>query len=227
MKISVVIPVYNEEKYIEKCLNSLQTQEEMPDEIIIVDNNCTDKSIELAKNYKVKIIKENKQGITYARNCGFNAARYELIARCDADAIIPPFWVSQIKANFENEAFSALTGPVNFYDLKINTQFFVKIFFIIMRFLHKGETLVGHNMAIRKNIWDKVKSNLCLKDDEIHEDVDLAIHVLGSGGKIKFDDNLIIKASARRIMYNPISFFIEYPIRLAKTFLKHRGDNTQ
>ena len=51
MKVSVVIPVYNEEKYIKNCLESLMKQEEKPDEIIVVDNNCTDETINIVKKY--------------------------------------------------------------------------------------------------------------------------------------------------------------------------------
>src|SRR3989304_3585243 len=61
MKVSVVIPVYNEEKYIKNCLDSLMNQTEKPDEIIVVDNNCTDKTVSIVKKYKrIKIIQEKK-----------------------------------------------------------------------------------------------------------------------------------------------------------------------
>ncbi|MDP3726807.1 MAG: glycosyltransferase family A protein, partial [bacterium] len=41
LRVSVVIPAYNEERYIKRCLESLMEQEVLPDEIIVVDNNCT------------------------------------------------------------------------------------------------------------------------------------------------------------------------------------------
>ncbi|PIZ98690.1 MAG: glycosyltransferase family 2 protein, partial [Candidatus Levybacteria bacterium CG_4_10_14_0_2_um_filter_35_8] len=82
MTVSVVVLAHNEEKYIKKCLDGLINQEEKPDEIIIVDNNCTDKTIDICKEYSVRIVQEKTQGIIAARNTGFNAAKYDIISRC-------------------------------------------------------------------------------------------------------------------------------------------------
>lgn len=64
MKISLVVPVYNDEKLISKLLDSLCLQTKIPNEIIFCDNNCTDKSIDIVKKYinklPIKIIKETK-----------------------------------------------------------------------------------------------------------------------------------------------------------------------
>ena len=64
MKVSVVIPSYNEEKYIGRCLEGIALQIEKPDEVIVVDNNCTDKTVEIAEKFGATIIKEKKQGMT-------------------------------------------------------------------------------------------------------------------------------------------------------------------
>lgn len=214
MKVSVVIPVYNEEKYIEKCLLSLKNQVEKPDEIIVVDNNCTDKTIDIARKFNVLIIRESRQGITYARNCGFNHAKGTIIARCDADVILPPDWIKKIKENFKKNNIDALTGPLVFYDLILPTPLYAEIFFWFMKLIQKGkETLIGPNMILSKKIWDKVKNDVCLDNNKVHEDIDLTIHINKIGGIIKRDNGLIVNASGRRIKHNPLSFFVEYPIR--------------
>src|ERR1700691_1182278 len=87
------------------------------DEIIVVDNNSTDRTVEIAQKYPVKIIHEIQQGVTPARNQGFNEARYEIIARTDADTILPPTWIKRIKKAFENPEVVAVSGPASFYDL--------------------------------------------------------------------------------------------------------------
>lgn len=102
MKVSVVIPARNEEKYIGKCLQSLLEQEEKADEIIVVDNNSSDKTAEIAKSYGARVIKEKTQGITYARTLGFNSAKFEIIARVDADTTVPKDWILRIKKDFED-----------------------------------------------------------------------------------------------------------------------------
>lgn len=221
MKISVVIPAYNEEEYIENCLLSLQNQNEKPDEIIVVDNNSTDKTIQVAQKYQVAVVKEKKQGIIYARNKAFDSARFDIIARCDADTILPKNWVKKIKENFQKNNIQGLTGSTMFYDLWPRSRFFGDVYLDFMKLMYKGGTLIGHNMAITKKIWKQIKEEVCLDESKIHEDIDLAIHLLKSRGKIKYDRSLVVKTSGRRIKHNFISFFYEYPLRLAKTFLNH------
>ncbi|NMB84164.1 glycosyltransferase family 2 protein [Candidatus Roizmanbacteria bacterium] len=223
MKVSVVIPAYNEEKYIKKCLTSLQKQKEKADEIIVVDNNCSDKTISIAKQFSVSIVKEARQGIIFARNSGFNAARYDIIARCDADTILPTDWITRIKKNFDKSKIDALTGPIILYDTILKTNKIAIRYFYFMKLIQKGmETLVGPNMALSKKMWDKVKDKVCLDDTKVHEDIDLAIHILEEDGIIKRDNHLTVKASGRRMKNNPISFFTEYPLRLVKTFQNHQ-----
>ena len=223
MKVSIVIPVYNEEKYIENCLKNIINQTEKPDEIIIIDNNCTDNTINIAKKFGVKIIQEKKQGMIHARNCGFNYASSDIIARCDADTLVPNDWVKKIKKNFEKNNLDSLTGPLIFYDLFSATYFGVKFYFWFMKLLTGGvEIIVGPNMIITKKIWEKVKNQVCLNDKEVHEDIDISIHIHQVGGIIKNDSNLSVQASGRRIKSNPLSFFFEYPIRAIKTLRKHK-----
>jgi len=228
MKISVVIPVYNEEKYIKKCLDSLMKQTEKPDEIIVVDNNCTDKTISIVKKYKnVKVIKEERQGITAARNAGFNKAVSDIIARCDADTILPDNWLKTIKKIFSlNKSVVAITQPVIFYDIPLFSQmttFMVSLFYIyllIPRLFIGAYPLVGPALAITKKVWNQVKNEVCLDDRLVHEDIDLSFHIR-KYGKIYLNKEVVIKASGRRAKYNPCSFFGEYIIRFFKMLRNH------
>lgn len=223
MKVSVVVPAYNEENYIKNCLDSLMKQKVKPDEIILVDNNCTDKTIEIASQYPVRIVKEQRQGIIPARNRGFDEALGEVIVRTDADTILPPDWIKRIKEDFENDDIIALSGKVAFYDLvrPHKNALYSRLFMKLMKISLKHETLVGPNMALMKAVWKKVRREVCSDDKEVHEDIDLSIHI-SKYGKILFDPDLLVYASARRIKKNPTSFFVEYPIRLMKTIRNHR-----
>ena len=157
MKISLIIPVYNEEKYIARCLDSVLKQKIKPDEVIVVDNNCSDNTLLIVKNYPfVRVVHESKQGMIAARNAGFNAAMYELLARCDADTQLPPNWIVRIHRNFTRYTIDALTGPIMFYDAPIKTSLIARAYLDMMRPIHRGgETLVGPNMIITKEIWEK------------------------------------------------------------------------
>lgn len=233
MKISVVIPVYNEEKYIHQCLSSLKNQVVQPYEIIVVDNNCKDKTIEIAKRFSVKIIKETKQGISYARTKGYNSAKGEIIARCDADTILSSNWIRIIDYNFtKNKSISGLIGALSFYDYDLRlkdplhildtiNEYIFKIYIFTMKKLIGQYPFNGPNMAISKKAWNKVKDTACLDDKQFHEDIDLSIHVIKSGGKIIYDSKMIAQFSARRMKNDPESFFKEYPNRAIKTINMH------
>lgn len=223
MKVSLIIPAYNEEKYIVTCLESVAKQRIKPDEVIVVNNNCTDATIQLTKQFPfVRIVEEKNQGMIAARNAGFNAASYEIIARCDADTKLSPNWIGRIHRDFERFKIDALTGPYFYYDTPIRTTLVARAYLDMMKFLHRGkETLFGPNMIIRKEMWNKVKDVVCLNDKLVHEDIDLAYHIHEAGGVIKRDDRLIVYTSSRRIKKNPQSFFGEYPIRVMKTLLHH------
>lgn len=223
MKVSVVIPVYNEEKYIVSCLEGIAKQRIKPDEVIVVNNNSTDGTASLVGQFPfVRIIEEKKQGMIAARNTGFDAAIYEIIARCDADTITPLNWIEQIKRDFTRFPIDALTGPYFYYDAPIKTTAIARAYLDMMRPIHRGkETLLGPNMILKKEMWNKVRNNVCLDDKLVHEDIDLAYHIHEIGGVIKRDDRLVVYTSSRRIKKNPHSFFGEYPIRFMKMLLHH------
>ena len=226
MEVSVVIPVFNEEKRIKNCLDSLMCQKEKPDEIIVVDNNCTDKTISIVKKYKdIKIIiRETRQGMIPARNTGFNNAKNEIIAKCDADTVLPSNWIKNIKTNFSQD--SSLVGismPISLNDVHLvgSSIFLFYIYMLIPRLIIGVYPMVGPSYAIRKTVWNKVKSKICLDDKVVHEDIDLCLHVK-KYGKIFHDKKTIVSSSARRIITNPLSFFGEYNIRFFKMLYSHR-----
>ncbi len=223
MTVSVVIPAYNEEKYIKSCLEAFENQDEKPFEIIVVDNNCTDHTVEIAKQYPVTIIQEEKQGMAFARNAGFNFASGDIIARCDADTIVPKDWIKKIKNNFVNTNINALTGPSYFYDLFLAKQSLLLFLYYhyILRIILRHHILAGPNLALTKNLWKKIKYEVCIDDTLVHEDIDLSLHI-HKYGEIHFDPSLIVRVSGRRIKNNPLSFFVEYPLRLIKTLRIHK-----
>lgn len=224
MKVSAVVIAYNEEKYIKNCLESLTSQTEKADEIILVDNNSTDRTVEIAKQFpEVRIVKEEKQGMIYARNKGFDSAKYELIARCDSDTRVSKDWIKNIKKHFEAEKIDALSGPLRFFDVP-QTRFH-KILADIYNdgaiLVYQHRILDGPNMSLTKEIWEKVRDKVCLIDKDVHEDADLAIHIVKAGGKVKYFKDVLADASGRRLLHNPSSFFLEYPWKHIKTRFRH------
>ncbi|WP_419675999.1 glycosyltransferase family 2 protein [Aliarcobacter butzleri] len=86
--ISVVIPLFNKEKFILRTINSVLNQTIHNFEIVIVDDGSTDKSASIVKSLKdqrIKLISQDNSGVSIARNNGVNQAKYEYIAFLDAD----------------------------------------------------------------------------------------------------------------------------------------------
>lgn len=93
VKVSIIIPFYNTQKYLKRCLNSIVTQTFRDYEIILIDDGSTDHSYEIAEKYKhkfnnFKLYKQNNKGVAYARNVGLIMAQGEYIAFVDSDDFI-------------------------------------------------------------------------------------------------------------------------------------------
>jgi glycosyltransferase involved in cell wall biosynthesis len=94
--ITVVIPVYNEESSIEKCLVSLVAQDFKPLEIIVVDDGSTDNSVSICKKFDIKLIKGKHRGMGAARNLGANNAQGNILALLDADMTFETDYLSNL-----------------------------------------------------------------------------------------------------------------------------------
>ncbi|MCE7936970.1 glycosyltransferase [Candidatus Saccharibacteria bacterium CPR2] len=209
MKISIVIPVYNEEDYLNACLNAIANQTVMPDEVIVVDNNSTDKTVKIASSYPfVKLINEPIQGVLQARTRGFNEAKYEIMGRIDADTILSPNWVECVLEVFKDNKIAAVTGANSFYEWPFSPHnHWVEHIFKgpLYKYAKKFPYLFGTNMAIKKNAWNAVKNELC-ENRTMHEDLDLAIHLYKRNMKILYERKLLAGMSARRYDDSPASF---------------------
>lgn len=207
MKVSVVIPARNESAMIDACIAALQKQTLRPYEIIIVDNNSTDDTARRALKYEgVRVIKEKQMGISLARNAGFNAATGDIIARCDVDSHVNVDWIAEISRFFEEHTdIAAITGPATFYDVPLWLRrpvnwVFLDMFYMITRRSTGGETLFGSNCALRKEVWQKIRNEVCTDDTNMHEDIDLGQHVQRFG-RIKFDNAMRVGISARPLTH--------------------------
>lgn len=222
MKVSVIIPAYNEDRFIGPCLESIARQSVSPDEVIVVDNNSTDYTASIAKRFGIKVVKEKKQGMVYARNKGYNLATGDLLIKCDADCRAPNNWVKQIKTYFGKNKTDALSGPTYYYDLPNNSIYISYLVHDIMYLLlNRRNVMFGPNMVITSQIWSKVKNRVCLEDSRVHEDFDLSIHIYQEGGKVDWDKKFNMATSGRRMKHNPLSAFLEYPYRTIKMLKNH------
>ncbi|HSX32718.1 MAG TPA: glycosyltransferase family A protein [Candidatus Saccharimonadales bacterium] len=204
MRVSIVIPAYNEERHLAACLDAIMAQTVRPFEVIVVDNNSTDKTAAIARCYPLaRVVHEAKQGIVYARNAGFDAARGEIIGRIDAEVILPKNWVEHIQAFYDDERHSnqAWTGMATFYNMyfpRLAGWVYWLLAYGLGRMLMGHYTLWGSNMALPRSLWRAVRGQVHLRTD-IHEDLDLSIHLHHAGYSIVYDGGVNVRASLRRI----------------------------
>lgn len=204
MRIVVVIPVFNEEQFIGKCLEALTKQTRQPDGIFIVDNNSTDKTAAIAATFhSVTIIDEPLQGICAATYRGLSEAAKGggIILRCDADCIPPLDWVERVAHLFqESPSIKAVTGPGRVYGTNKIVSFFVdtlymKPYFYVTASALGYKPLFGSNFAIRADTWRAIAKHTHLqKYQNIHDDMDISFHLKGG---IRYEPSLIMPMSVR------------------------------
>lgn len=233
LSVSMVIPAYNEEAVITDCVEAVLNQTVPADEILVVDNNSTDKTAaivtRLQKQYPdghICLLHETKeQGIVPARNHGFNAASGDVIGRIDADSIIDKNWVAEVKRLFgDNPGLAAATGPVIYHDmpfreLGLRTDNTLREF--MTKLAPKYRLLFGSNMAIRKSAWQVVKKDTARdKDNRLHEDIDLGLCLTEAGFELQYSPKMIGSMSARRLENSPADFR-RYVKRFDNTYNYH------
>lgn len=207
---SIIIPAYNEEKLLPRCLESVFAQD-FPNndyEVIVVDNNSIDLTREIAQKFGVNAIEEKRQGLVFSRNAGLQAAIGKYFINLDADCKVPSDWLSRIEKSIrENKNVGLLTGPYNCVDEKQEKDwinFFIAIFMSLMcRIFGTPIGYYGGNVVIER------KSFLKIGGYELKYSTD-QISIIGRlrkiGKKILFDKNLIVLCSPRRTKGRLIKF---------------------
>lgn len=224
LTLSIVIPVFNEEAYLADCLDSIAAQSEKPDEVIVVDNNSTDGTADITRQYPfVKVIKETKQHQAFAQRTGFNLAKGEILGRIDADTVLPENWVRNVKRHFAADpAVQAITGtpwPYDVYSKKACAAVFMLYHQLAGR-LAGVQMIWGANAALRKSAWQSIDSRVLQRAD-IWEDYDMAL-LLGRKDAVKLVRDIETGTSFRTI-HEPFWSQVEWQFRMVRTFYLRRS----
>lgn len=126
-KISIIVPVYNKEKYLKQCLDSLVFQTYSNIEIVCVNDGSTDDSLMIlqkyAKKYKnIKVINQENKGVNGARITGYNNATGKYIAWVDADDFVEIEMYEKMYNLAENDNADIVICNYNFYPKTIQTK---------------------------------------------------------------------------------------------------------
>jgi glycosyltransferase involved in cell wall biosynthesis len=232
--LSVVIPAYNEEGHIAKCLESLAQQEtNQPFEVIVVDNASTDRTAEIARSYgdrlNLTVLREPKKGRGAARAAGFEAANGEIIFSTDGDTVVPPHWISALlKAWEKHPEAAALSGPIRITDCGpvANSLFNMiqPVAMVLYMPLFGHYWLTGSNFAIRRTAY--LRAGGFDRDLQSNEDTDLSFRVK-KVGKIRFVGGVPVVTSGRRFRGGCRGFLcglFAYPKSWIQKFVLQRKD---
>lgn len=230
--VSIVIPAYNEEASIRASVMAAVRQTVPAIEIIVVDNRSTDGTAAIVKaiqkghpESRVLYLQQNEeQGLVPTRNVGLNCAQGTVIGRIDADSIIEPNWVEEVLKAFADENVAAATGPVHYYDMPLR-RFGLKaddrVRRVILRFTRHYHFLFGSNMAIRRSAWLAIRDQTCRDElDELHEDIDLSVHLAQNGLAVAYVPTMVSGMSARRLEDSPRDYAY-YVGRFERTYTRH------
>ena len=126
--ISIIIPVYNVEQYLDDCIRSVQTQTYQNIEIILVDDGSTDQSGSMCDTYaglddRIRVIHQPNQGLSAARNTGFAASEGAYIALVDSDDVISPIYIQTLYDMLKNHNADIAACEYTQNEEELDTQY--------------------------------------------------------------------------------------------------------
>ena len=198
IKISVIIPVYNVEKYIIECIESIINQTFKDIEIIVVNDGSKDNSIKIVEEYlsdkRIKIINKANGGLSSARNEGMKVAKGEYIYFIDSDDFINEDVLEVLYKNLESERFDIIFSNFSFYNDKTKKEKKSKFNFPFKEninkgyyFLYNGEEINVWNRLYRKKLLEKY--NFKFIEGIIYEDQDFGFKTILLAENIKYIEN--------------------------------------
>ncbi|MBY4128507.1 glycosyltransferase family 2 protein [Rhodococcus fascians] len=214
--LTVVIPCRNEEQTIGLCLESLRAQASVIHEVVVVDNNSTDRTADRVREFmgadlNIVLVHEEKPGVAFARNTGFSVATGEILGRIDADTRVQPGWAAAILTAFSTDEprLAGVTGLNLPYDSPLHGLkkwwFGIHLRKNLVGGGRRLKNLHGANMAIRRDAWVSVRE-MVSTDSNIHEDLDLALCLNRCDFEIAQLSDMNVECSPRRALTPPREF---------------------
>lgn len=233
MKISVVIPAFNEEKLIGKCVEAVENQTFPKEEyeVLVIDNNSSDKTAEIARKLGATVISYcQKQGFSVAKQFGTKQAKGEIIAYTDADSIPDTRWLETINKLMQNKNLAYIGGTI----LSTEKNTLMNFFFIIFDYFARINQLFGMsliwspNMAVRKDAFMQIGGfNTALKTSD---DWDFTLRIQKKFGihSTLYTNALRVKTSPRKqknlgaiipyVLLGIVNYMSIFILRKSKTY---------
>ncbi|MBT4396918.1 glycosyltransferase family 2 protein [archaeon] len=191
--ISVIIPIYNSSKTLERCLKSIFNSNFKDFEVIIVDDQSKDNSVEIAKKFNVTVIRnETNSGPAITRNNGAKIAKGDILAFVDSDCVVPEEWLKKFYDYLKNNKdVVAVTGP---YSGSVKKKFMCLFqHYDILYFQRNSPKFLNScsssNLACRKNAFIKVNG---FPPIMVNEDMEFASKLSKIGKIYWFKNNGVL-----------------------------------
>ena len=176
-KFSIIVPVYNTEKYLKRCLDSIKGQSFKDYEVIIVNDGSTDNSSDIISKYPYKVINQENLGLSMARNNGVKVASGEYLIFLDSDDYIEKDLLKEINKSLSNnpdlvryqikEVFDN-KSDINYEEISFDNKNGVEAFKLITNY-HFVENAWAY--AIKREFY--LKEKFSFKKGTYHEDFGL------------------------------------------------------
>lgn len=202
IKISFIIPAYNEERNIYDCVISIQREADYYPfvcEIIVIDNLSEDRTGDEAERAGATFVyRTGPKGLVNARQAGVDISNGEYLAFIDADCQLPRGWIKSALDNFSVPEVAAVSGALRYHDWP-ELDKYAKHFFKVGRFFndHWRPMLQGGNFIIRKSALDAI-GGFDTKTTQYWGEDALTAYRLSNQGKIILSMDMWAYASARR-----------------------------
>ena len=201
--ISVIIPVYNVEKYIEQCIKSVVNQTYKNIEILLVNDGSTDKSGEICSEYakkdnRIKVVYTENLGVSNARNIGLDEAKGEYLTFIDADDYVDERYIEQLYTQCKNtNSDISITGTIDFKDednkIKHKPPYYTKTLnkeAAIKEMLNEKYYVgVVWGKMYKKQLWDEIRFNL---NTRIAEDLEVLYYILKKATLVSVDTTKLL-----------------------------------
>lgn len=173
-EISIIVPVYNVQDYLDSCIESILNQTFTSFELILVDDGSLDKSSNICDKYSIKdsrvrVFHISNSGVSYARNLGIKNAQGRYIMFCDSDDTVEKDWCEKLYKEVTNNEGSLVTTSFNIYNnrdgkLKIEKRYIDKNNKII---IDKKNYFCKYKIKLFSTIWNKIYEKKILLDNNI------------------------------------------------------------
>ena len=225
MRVSVVIPAYNEEDYIARTLESVKNlkKDKFELEVLIVDGGSTDRTAVIASQKGARVIREPHKGIGFARQHGLMHATGDIVCYTDADTVVPSDWLLKYLKLFEDSGvvcaystYRVTDGKFPYFQTTNYMQPMMVSFYYKLGIYFAG----GQNIATRRDA--AIDAGGFDEKLEQMEDADF-VKRMSTVGKVAFIEDNVVYSSGRR-SHEGIKYFLRAGISDFKFFVLNKRD---